>query len=166
MKHTHKHESPPPQIKQRESPTLLRAIAAAYAEEVAATTDYTYGQILFENSLPSVAGTLEAISRTEMHHYLYLGRLLRDLGASPALRATIGNTPYQLNEDADSHAPVLAQRVLKDRIRDEKNAAMQYKRLADAAVTEQARTLLSALSKDETEHAHLLESIVQRLALY
>ena len=36
MKHTHKHESPPPQIKQRESPTLLRAIAAAYAEEVAA----------------------------------------------------------------------------------------------------------------------------------
>lgn len=165
MKHTqNKRESPPPQVELRESPALIRAIATAYADEVAAVTDYTYGQILFEKWLPNVANVLEALSRAEMHHYLALGRLLRDLGASPALHTTITNTPYRLNEDADSHAPVLAQRVLKDRIRDEKNAALQYKRLAENAVTERARTLLASLAEDEADHAAVLESIVDRLA--
>lgn len=164
MKHIQNNrESPPPQIELRESPALIRAIATAYADEVAAITDYTYGQLLFEKWLPNIANILEAISRAEMHHYLALGRLLRDLGASPALRVTIANTPYRLNEDADSHAPVLAQRVLKNRIRDEKNAALQYKRLAENAVSERARSLLSSLAEDEQDHAAVLESIVERL---
>lgn len=164
MKHTQNNrESPPPQIELRESPALIRAIATAYADEVAAITDYTYGQLLFEKWLPNIANILEAISRAEMHHYLALGRLLRDLGACPALRVTVANTPYRLNEDADSHAPVLAQRVLKNRIRDEKNAALQYKRLAENAVSERARSLLSSLAEDEQDHAAVLESIVERL---
>ena len=166
MKHIQsKRESPPPQVQPKESPALIRAIATAYADEVAAVTDYTYGQILFEKSLPNVSGVMERIALDEMHHYLALGKLLRDLGVSHALRQTIANTPYRLNEDADSHAPVLAQRVLKERIRDEKNAALRYKQLSEHAVTEYAQTLLSALAKDEADHARLLGSIAQRLAL-
>lgn len=165
MKHTQsKRESPPPQIALKESPALIRAIAAAYANEVASISDYTYGQILFEPYLPAVAEIFGTLSRVEMHHYLSLGRLLRDLGASPALRATLKTTPYQLNEDADSHAPVLAQRVLKDRIRDEKNAASHYKLLAKSAVGERARALLSSLAEDEQDHAAVLQTIAERLA--
>ena len=109
MKHTsNKRESPPPQIALKESPALIRAIASAFATEVASISDYTYGQILFEPYLPAVAEILATLSRVEMDHYLSLGRLLRDLGASPALHTTLKSTPYQLNEDADSHAPVLA----------------------------------------------------------
>jgi rubrerythrin len=164
MKHINKRESPPPQIELKESPTLIRAIATAYADEVTAITDYTYGQILFEKWLPNIANILETLSRAEMHHFLSLGRLLRDLGAPPVLHTMIASTPYRLNEDADSHAPVLAQRVLKERIRDEKNASLQYKKLAEHAVTERARSLLSSLAEDEQDHAAVLESIAQRLA--
>lgn len=160
-----KRESPPPQLELKESPTLIRAIGAAYADEVAAITDYTYGQILFERSLPNIANILETLARAEMHHYLSLGRLLFDLGVSPALHTSIHNTPYRLNEDADSHAPVLAQRVLKERIRDEKNAALQYKKLSESATTEKARSLLSSLAEDEADHAAVLEAITQRLSL-
>ena len=165
MKHIqNKRESPPKQVELRESPTLMRAIAAAYADEVTAVTDYTYGQILFEKWLPNIANILETLSRAEMHHYLSLGRLLRDLGAPPTLRTAITNTPYRLNEDADSHAPVLAQRVLKECIRNEENAALQYKRLANGALTERARSLLSSLAEDEADHAAVLKSIAERLA--
>ena len=165
MKHTqNKRECPPKQVELKESPTLIRAIATAYANEVAAITDYTYGQVLFEKWLPAVANIFATLSRAEMQHYLSLGRLLCDLGASPALHTTITNTPYRLNQDADSHAPVLAQRVLKNRIRDEKNTALQYKRLAENAVTERAGSLLSSLAEDEQDHAALLQSIAERLA--
>ena len=165
MKHTQsKRESPPPQIALKESPALIRALAAAYASEAASISNYTYGQILFEPYLPAVAEIFGTLSRVEMHHYLSLGRLLRDLGAPPALHTTIKAAPYQLNEDTDSHAPVLAQRVLKDRIRDEKNAASHYKLLAKNAVSERARTLLSSLAEDEQDHAAVLQTIAERLA--
>ena len=165
MKHTQsKRESPPLQVELRESPALIRAISAAYADEAAAVTDYTYGQILFEKWLPNISNVLEALSRAEMHHYHSLGKLLRDLGASHALHTAIHNTPYRLCDDADPHAPVLAQRILKDRIRDEKNAALRYKSLAEGAVTERASSLLSSLAEDEQDHAAVLESIAQRLA--
>lgn len=165
MKHIRsKRESPPPQVEPRESPALIRAIACAYADEVAAITDYTYAQILLEPWLPAVADIFRTLARAEMHHYLSLGRLLRDLGASHALHTSISNTPYHLNEDADSHAPVLAQRILKNSIRDEKNAAASYEMLAKSAVTERARSLLSSLAEDEADHAAVLQTIAERLA--
>ena len=136
MKHTsNKRESPPPQIELRESPALLRAIYSALQDEAAAVTDYTYGQILFEKWLPAISDIFSTLSRADMHHYHALGTLLRDLGVSPALHTTINNSPYRLCEDADSHAPVLAQRVIKDRIQDEKNTALRYKNLSQRAAT-------------------------------
>ena len=148
----------------QESPRLIRELYRAYADEAAAVADYGYAEVLLERHLPHAAELFSSISMTEMRHYEALARLLRDLGALHALRTTIRTAPYRLLSDADSHAPVVAQQILKDRIRDEKNAHLTYRGLAKLAVGEQTRSTLLALSADEGEHAKALESALARLS--
>lgn len=157
-------KSPPPRLRLQESLSLMRDIYRAYTEEAAAIFDYTYAKLLLEKDLPAAAELFAAISMDEMRHYEALGRLLRDLGATHALRVSLQGMPYRLLEDADSHAPVIAEQIAKDRLRDEKSAQINYERLAKAATTERVRTTLLALSADEGEHAAALEALQARLA--
>ena len=146
-----------------ESPQLLRELYRAYTEENAAIANYGYAEVLLEQHLPQAAELFSSISMTEMRHYETLARLLRDQGAPFALRTTIRSTPYRLLSDADSHAPVVAQQILKDRIRDEKNANLTYRGLAKRAVGERMRSTLLAISEDEGQHAKALEMALARL---
>lgn len=147
----------------QETDRLIREIYRAYTEEAAAVFDYGYAAILLEKHLPAVAELFESIAMTEMRHHEALGELLRDLGAPFALRMAVRTTPYHLQEDGDSHAPVIAAQIVKDRIRDEKNAHLTYRGLARLAATEQARKTLMALSEDEQEHATALQTALERL---
>ncbi len=159
-----KRQSPPPRPKPQESLSLMREIYRAYTAELAAITDYTYAKILLEKDLPAAAELFAAIAMTEMKHYETLGRLLHGLSAPHAPRVCLQGMPYRLLEDADSHAPVVAEQIAKDRLRDEKNAKSNYERLAMAATTEQVRSTLLALSADEGEHAAALEAMQLRLS--
>lgn len=143
---------------------MVRAIARAYAEELSAISNYIYADILLKKALPAVAGLFATISMDEMHHHHALGALLRDLGVNFALSTAVRNTSYRLNEDEDSHAVVVARRILADRGHEEQQAAKNYKRLAEAAKTEAARSLLSGLAADEENHAMALANMEKRLA--
>ena len=147
----------------QESDRLIREIYRAYTEEAAAIADYGYAALLLEAHLPAAAELFESIALTEMKHYEALGRLLRDLNAPFALRSMLHPFPYRLQGDADSHAPVLAAQIIKDRIRDEKTAHLTYRGLAKKALTERASAVLSALAEDEQEHAAALQTFGERL---
>ncbi len=161
--HESKRQSPPRRFTLQEPPALVREIYRAYTDELAAISGYTYASILLEKDLPAVATLFSTISITEMRHYEALGRLLRDLGVSHAMRTTVRDTPYRLLSDADSHAPVVAEQIIKDRLRDEKSARLTYLGLAKSAATERTRSTLLSLAEDEGEHAAALESALRRL---
>ena len=148
----------------QENERLIREIYRAYTEEASAVFDYGYAAMLLEKPLPAVAELFESIALTEMKHHEALGELLRDLGAPFALRMAVRTAPYHLQEDEDSHAPVVAAQIIKDRIRDEKNAFLTYRGLARLATTERARKTLTALAEDEQEHAAALQAAQERLS--
>lgn len=163
MKYVHnRREGPRP--KPQESLSLMREIYRAYSEEAAAIADYTYARLLLEKDLPAAAELFAAVSMDEMRHFETLGRLLRDLGAPHALRTSLQGETYRPMENADPHAPVIAEQIAKDRLRDEKNVQINYERLAKSAVTEQVRSTLLALAADEEAHAAALETMLERLA--
>ena len=155
--------SPPPRIRLQESPTLLRELYRIYSEKASAIADYSYASILLEKDLPAAAELLSTVTKGELAQYIALGRLLRDLGATHALRVSLRATPYRLLEDADSHAPVVAAQIIKDRLRDEKNALLTYRGLAKKVATERARNTLIALSEEEQDHIELLHAMLARL---
>ncbi|MBQ8356746.1 MAG: hypothetical protein IJX39_02940 [Clostridia bacterium] len=148
----------------RESPALIRELTRAMVDEINAITQYTYGQILLQKTLPVVADLFSSIARTEMRHYHGLGGLLHDLGVSHAPNTAIRNTAYTVDTESDPQQLSVARRMLNDRIRDEKNASETYRRLAESAVTEQTRGLLTSLSGDEAGHAAALAAMEKRLA--
>ena len=157
-------EARPRQKVPREDPRVMRAIAKGYAEELFAISEYTYAAILLQEALSTAGALFSAISMDEMRHHRALGELLRELGGSFALSQTVRNTPYRLNEDEDSHAVVVARRILKDREREERAAVAFYKEIAAAAKTEAVRATLEAVARDEESHAAALCNLEKRLA--
>ena len=144
----------------QESLGLMREIYRGYKAKIAAVAAYTYGQILIEKSLPTLADLLATIARSEMRHYHALGELLRDLGASHALKVTLQDFAY--HDRDDTHSGV--QQLLNDRVRYEKSAAEHYQRLCLCANTEQAKKVLLRLAQEEEEHAAALEAALLRLS--
>ena len=144
----------------RETLGLMREIYRGYKAEMAAVAAYTYGQILFEKHYPALSDLLATIARAEMRHYHTLGALLRELGASHALKITLQDFAYRNGQEPDS----VVQQYLKDRIRYEKSAADHYRRLCLSAATEEAKQALLMLARDEEEHAAALEATLLRLS--
>ena len=153
-------------IKRMQEPLrLIREIYRAYRGEMAAVASYTYGHILFEKSLPALSDLLATVSLAEMRHYHALGELLRDLGASHALRTNLQDFSYRYGgNDAEAALPT-ARHFVEERIEEERLSAQQYETLAEASATQAARELLHRLSKDEAEHAAALEAALMRLAV-
>ena len=57
--------------------------------ELAAISGYLYAALRTEECQPELGKVFDDLARTEMHHFRLLGRLLRDLGADPFIRARI-----------------------------------------------------------------------------
>lgn len=142
---------------------LVQQTIRAVQDELSAITGYTTNSILLSPFLPAVAALYREISLTEMEHYQHLSELLFHLGASPYPRAQVRPTPYTLNADADSHAIVVARRMLAESIADEKAASIGYRRIAESNTDEKIKRFFSELSEDEATHAKAFCAALERL---
>ena len=151
--------SPPHAVAPVESPSLLRELARTRAAYLSLQSAYTYGSILLHRDLPGVARMLGFAAKTTGEDALALGLLLCEQGTSHAVNTTLRDIPYRLLTDADSHAPVVALRLINDRIRDEKSKLLHNKALQKRAVTEAVhRTLSRHIQTAEERIAHLEEA--------
>ena len=141
---------------------LMREVYRAYKAEMAAVARFTYGQILFERTLPTLSDLFATVSLAEMRHYHALGELLRDLGVSHALKTTLQDFSYRCGGNLTDHEAA-ARHFLGECIKEEQSAALHYARLAERFSIESARSLLSAMARDEEDHAAALQSALQRL---
>lgn len=157
-------KSPPPTAVPTESPRLLRELIRFRAALLQLQAAYTYGSILLRQDLPTVADLLDTAAHGAGKDALALGILLQEQGASHAVNVTLNDTPYRLLTDADSHAPVVALRLLKDRIRDEKSGISHLSQLPKAAHTESVQHTILTLMKNARERIATLESKEGRLA--
>ena len=142
---------------------LMREIYRSYKGEMADVAAYTYGQILFERAFPPLSDLFASLALAEMRHYHALGELLRDLGASHALKTNLQDFSYRFGADCEEHLPV-ARHFLGERIKEERQGAIRYAKLAEVANDHTARHVLSELARDEEEHAASLEAALLRLA--
>ncbi len=145
------------------SPALIRWVCRAVQGELAAIVGYTANSVLLSPNLPAVAGLYRETAMTEMKHYRQLSDLLRNLGASPYLKMQVRPTPYVLNEDADSHAIVVARRMLQESINGEKETSMEYRRISEQCGDEKLRQFFAELSAEEAGHAKAFAAALCRL---
>lgn len=145
------------------SPALTRWVCRAVQGELAAVIGYTANSVLLSPNLPAVAGLYRETALTEMKHYRQLSDLLRNLGASPYLKMQVRPTPYVLNEDADSHAIVVARRMLQESINGEKETSMEYRRISEQCGDEKLRQFFAELSAEEAGHAKAFAAALCRL---
>ena len=122
---------------------FIRQICRAVQGELAAVVGYTSNSVFLSPNLPAVAGLYRETAITEMKHYRQLSDLLRNLGASPYLKMQVRPTPYVLNEDADSHAIVVARRMLQESINGEKATSTEYRRISEQCGDEKLRQYFS-----------------------
>lgn len=145
------------------STALARQVERFYKEELSAILTYTGNSILLAPYLPAISKLYSDVSTAEMKHFRRLGELLSDLGASPYCAIRPDVRAYHLNADADSHAIVVARRMLADSIRGEKVAAETYLRMAQSAEKYPAKALFSELSAEESGHMHAFTAALHRL---
>ena len=141
---------------------LMREIYRSYKGEMTDVATYTYGQILFEKTFPPLSDLFASLSLSEMRHYHALGELLRDLGASHALKTTLQDFSYRFGTNCEEHLPI-ARHFLTERIKDERQGAVRYAQLAGLATDKGTAQTMRALSRDEEEHAASLEAALLRL---
>lgn len=156
-------KSPPQAPAPTESPHLLRELTRSRTALLSLHSAYTYGSILLQRDLPSVAALLAAIARDTEKDAFALGLLLREQGAEHAASMSLRDTSYRLQADADSHAPVVALRLINDRIRDEKNGILHAKALQKKTVSEAARQATLKRIASGEERLALLEEMAARL---
>ena len=142
---------------------LMREIYRSYKGEMTDVATYTYGQILFEKTFPPLSDLFASLSLSEMRHYHALGELLRDLGASHALKTTLQDFSYRFGANCEEYLPVV-RHFLGERIKDERQGAARYARLAELATSKTTAQAMRALARDEEEHAASLEAALARLA--
>ena len=142
---------------------LMREIYRAYKAEMATVASYTYGQILFEKTYPTLSDLFSSIARAEMRHYHTLGEILRDLGVSHALRTNLQDFSYRFGGNDEESLLKTAEHFLLERLREERDAALRYQRLAAGTRTPPVGERLLALSHNESEHAAALEAALHRL---
>lgn len=145
------------------NPTLIRQISRAVQEELSAITGYTANSVLLSLYLPAVAALYSETAMSEMKHYRHLSDLLRDLGASPYQRMQVRPTPYTLNADADSHAIVVARRMLQESAAAEKAMSLEYQKMADCSTDETLKKFFTGLSAEEAGHAKAFAAALCRL---
>ncbi len=142
---------------------LLRALCDAWVGELSAIVHYTYNSVLLEPYLCSVASLFGDLARDQTEQFRHLGRLLCDLGHHPAVNVRIRSPSYQLKEDADSHAPVLARRMIDDSLAEIDAARSLYRTLALQASDATLRAALLDLAHQKAGHSEALLYAKRRL---
>lgn len=142
---------------------LARKVTNAMQEELSAIAAYTANSVLLSPYLPAVAKLFAETSLTEMKHYRHLSEIAARLDASPYPKTLVRPTPYSLNDDADSHAIVVARRMLSESITGEKAASAEYRRISECIADETLKGFFAGLSADEAAHAKAFAAALCRL---
>lgn len=130
---------------------------AGKCSELTAILQYLYDGIHLDEISPEVGNLLTSISKTEMYHFLLLGRLCCSFGVDPKYCAFVKNqqrwwnaTPNVLRYSRGIGVSLLAN------IEGEKQAITQYSMLIEKLTDENARLLIKRIIMDEQLHIDLL----------
>ena len=135
------------------------------AGELAAISGYLYAALRTEENTPELGRIFDDLARTEMHHFRILGRLIRDLGADPFIRARIDGSqlPLELQEGCcDGRLRSRNTRILLEQsLHSEQTAADNYRFLCTQTDDEAVRAQLHRIMQDEEKHVQLFESMLK-----
>lgn len=150
----------------REDPRLARQLFPMYtgsAGEMASISSYLYAALRTENCQPELSRIFDDLARTEMHHFRLLGRLLRDLGADPYIRARIDSS--RIAADQPAACALTGTRALRSlfaqSLHAEQSAADNYRYLMTQTGDEGVHNLLHRILLDEEQHARLFENLLK-----
>ena len=150
----------------REDLRLARQLFPLYtgsAGELAAISGYLYAVLRTEDCQPELARIFDDLARTEMHHFRLLGRLLRDLGADPYIRARIDSC--HLNTEPPTACAASGSRaarcLFEQSLHAEQQAADNYRFLMNQTDDEAVRKLLHRIMLDEEAHVRLFTQMLK-----
>lgn len=131
--------------------------------ELAAISGYLYAALRTEECQPELGKVFDDLARTEMHHFRMLGRLLRDLGADPYIRARVDSC--RLTTDPPTACAASGSRaariLFEQSLHAEQNAADNYRFLMGQTDDEAVHDLLHRIMLDEEQHARLFENMLK-----
>lgn len=135
------------------------------AGELAAISGYLYAALRTEESTPELGRIFDDLARTEMHHFRILGRLIRDLGADPFIRARIDGSQLPLEPPegcCDGRTRAHNTRLLLEQsLHSEQTAADNYRFLSTQTDDEAVRAQLHRIMQDEEKHVQLFQSMLK-----
>ncbi|MBE6702008.1 MAG: hypothetical protein E7585_01155 [Ruminococcaceae bacterium] len=160
---SNRQKSPIPPKTVSEKADIAKAVSRVIASKISAVASGGQGQILLEKNLPAVARLLSQAMQSDQKQILQLGRWQRDLGHSPLPYVHLRIPAYRLQEDADSHAPILARRLLRDHAQEKERTAAALRQLAATVQSEESKLLFEALATENEEQVAFLQAMDQRL---
>ena len=146
-----------------ETPQVERAISRLQAGKLRAAAQALGDCLLLEPHLAGTAKMLGDAAENALRHLRVLGALQRDRGKAPLAAVDLPVYGYSLLEDADSHAPVVAKRILRERIREWEETAALAEALTAHVRGEALRSALQQLSSDDREQLAALQAALCRL---
>ena len=140
------------------APALVGKVTSARALELDAISDHIYLSLIFKGSAPVLSELFEKLARSEMEHFLLLGKMTIALGGDPAIKVR-------------QHGGIAGERgfkglsspchILKLTLDRERSMIENYDRLlttfsGDAV----ARTLIERIILDKEHHAKMLSRAI------
>ena len=157
-------KSPIPPQTVSETTAVLKTVERVLESKLITGSTAQADYILLEKDLPATARLLSELSESDRRHALLLGSLRRDQGLPVFPPFSSRAYPYCLLEDADSHAPVVAARILHARLAEKETTSAALRYTLERARGEATRSLLQIiLSEDEAQQA-ALRAQLQRLS--
>jgi len=139
-------------------PSLAARVASVRSLELEAISDHIYFTLIFEKSAPVLSELFEKLARSEMEHFLLLGKMTVALGGDPAIKPrTRGHGQIERGTKWQG-APYQALKLALDR---EKCILESYEGLLDTFSHDQvARALLERIMLDKEHYAKMLSRAV------
>ena len=143
-----------------ETPQVQKALYRLQQSKLRAATTSLGDYLLLRSHLPTTAELLLALSERAREHVLRLGA-----HSTPRLPGiSLPPDERRLLSDADSHAPVVAKRILRQRIQERVEIVTALQALLPQVRGEALRSLLQRIIAEDEEQLAALRAAEHRLS--
>ena len=146
-----------------ETPQISRALGRLQQSKLRAAASALGDRILLEQHLPATARLLGGAADADLRQLQLIGALQRDRGDPPIMGVHLPSYGYMLLDDADAHAPVVARRILQQRIQERAQTVAALQAMLPQVRGEALRSLLQRIVAEDEEQLAALRATEQRL---
>ncbi|MBQ2757057.1 MAG: hypothetical protein IJF31_01105 [Clostridia bacterium] len=139
----------------------LREVLRLFSEELSDTYDYSLLAMRAAAAFPAAARLFDELARVELAHLSQLGQYLLRYGLTPMPRFSPRRAYHGVGFSGE--APTALEAVLTSRIKEEREGASTYKRLADGLQGAKGARLFERIAAEEEEHATAIEGLLSRM---